>query len=137
MLAVYRNELSEFQTVAKTFALYRENLMLRRAVERSLQVAAEICLDIGRRIASLEGYRYPENNRDVFYLLAEEKIISEQLLDRMLDLAGFRNFIVHQYAQVDDIQIYEILMEGLEDFDDFAEEIAKYIQPLDTEETEG
>ncbi|RLT39932.1 MAG: DUF86 domain-containing protein [Chloroflexi bacterium] len=137
MLAAYQNELIQFQTEAATFDLYRENLILRRATERSLQVTIEICLDIGRRVAAIEGFRYPENNRDVFFVLAEEEIISKELLAVMLALAGFRNFIVHQYARVDDFRVYEILRENLEDFDDFAKAVADHLQQIESGSEEG
>jgi len=137
MLAAYREELSQFQSAAATFDLYREDLLLRRAVERSLHVATEICLDIGRRIAAFEGFRYPENNRDVFYVLSEEAILSKELLEVMLDLAGFRNFIVHQYAELDDFRVYEIIHENLDDFDDFAAAIAEYLQRDEPDEKDS
>ncbi|MCX7706791.1 MAG: DUF86 domain-containing protein [Anaerolineae bacterium] len=74
----------------------------RRAVERSLQVAVEACLDIARQIIAIEGFRYPENNQDAFRVLVEEKIVPAQLLDTLQEMARFRNLIVHEYAKIDD-----------------------------------
>ncbi|WP_448595363.1 HepT-like ribonuclease domain-containing protein [Thermoflexus hugenholtzii] len=34
-------------------------------------MAIEACLDIGRRLIAREGFRYPEDNADVFRVLAE------------------------------------------------------------------
>ncbi len=107
---------------------YRENVRLQKAVERSLQVAVEACLDIGRRLIALEGFRYPEDNADVFRVLAEEHVVPPELLPRLLDMARFRNLIVHDYARIDDTRVYAILQKHLEDFDQFAKAIAAFLK---------
>ena len=66
LLAEYVDELRSYQERAATFRVYLDDKMLRRAVERALQVAVEACLDIGRRLIALEGFRYPEDNKDMF-----------------------------------------------------------------------
>jgi uncharacterized protein YutE (UPF0331/DUF86 family) len=72
LLAEYVDELQEYGSQAISLEIYGQNKMLRRAVERALQVSVEVCLDIGRRIVALEGFRYPQDNQDVFRVLAEE-----------------------------------------------------------------
>ena len=57
----------------RAFDQYASDSRLRKAVERTLQVAVEACLDVARRIIALEGYRYPVDNRDTFRVLVEEK----------------------------------------------------------------
>jgi uncharacterized protein YutE (UPF0331/DUF86 family) len=128
LLAEYIDVLQSFQSEAVSFSVYRDDIKLRRAVERSLQVAVEISLDIGRRIIALEGFRYAEDNQDVFRVLAAEQIVSRRLLDSLLDMARFRNLIVHDYAKIDDVKVYEILKNRLGDFDAFAEAIRTYLQ---------
>ncbi len=55
---------------AASVEAYVGNPRIKRAVERSLQVAVEICLDIGRRIIALEGLRYPADKQDSFAFLS-------------------------------------------------------------------
>jgi uncharacterized protein YutE (UPF0331/DUF86 family) len=112
----------------RSFAAYSENVRLKKAVERALQVAVEICLDIGRRLIALEGLRYPEDNRDVFQVLAEERVVPKELLPNLLEMAGFRNLIVHDYARIDDAKVYAILKKRLGYFDAFAEAIRAYLE---------
>ncbi len=134
-LVLLRNEIAYLKQEASQVALfqaYSGNIRLKKAVERSLQVAVEICLDIGRRLIALEGLRYPEDNQDVFRVLAEEGIVSGDLLDVLLDMARFRNLIVHDYARIDDAQVYGILKKRLGDFDAFARAVQVYLeQPVD------
>jgi uncharacterized protein YutE (UPF0331/DUF86 family) len=131
-LTLLRNELQYLKQERdnlRSFKEYLDNVRLRRAVERSLQVSVEACLDIGRRIIAQERFRYPEDNADVFRVLYEEKVVSAQLLSALLEMARFRNLIVHNYARIDDARVYGILKRHLGDFDVFARAIVDYLQP--------
>ena len=128
LLAEYVDELQDYRERATSFRVYLNNKMLRRAVERALQVAAEVCLDIGRRLIALEGFRYPESNRDVFQVLGEEGVVPQELLFALLDLARFRNLIVHDYAKIDDAKVYGILKKRLSDLDEYARAIVAYLE---------
>ena len=128
LLAEYVDELQDYRERATSFGVYLNNKMLRRAVERALQVAAEVCLDIGRRLIALEGFRYPESNGDVFQVLGEEGVVPQKLLFALLDLARFRNLIVHDYAKIDDAKVYGILKKRLSDLDEYARAIVAYLE---------
>jgi len=112
----------------RSFPDYQSNIRLKKAVERSLQTAVEACLDIGRRLIALEGFRYPEDNQDVFRVLCEEGVVSDDLLTTLLDMARFRNLIVHDYARIDDAKVYSILKKRLGDFDAFAQAVQVYLE---------
>ncbi len=130
-LTFLRNEVAYLKSErdrVRTFKEYVDNIRLRRAVERSLHVAIEACLDIGRRLIALEGFRYPEDNKDVFQVLREEDVVPEGLLPALLDMARFRNLIVHDYARIDDAKVYAILKKHLGDFDEFAKAIVAYLE---------
>jgi uncharacterized protein YutE (UPF0331/DUF86 family) len=128
LLAEYVDELQYYRERATSLEAYLDSKMLRRAVERSLQVSVEVCLDVGRRIIALEGFRYPEDNKDVFQILAEEGIVSQALLPALLNMARFRNLVVHNYAEIDDAQVYAILKRNLADFDAYARAIVRYLE---------
>jgi uncharacterized protein YutE (UPF0331/DUF86 family) len=127
-LAEYADELRGYQEQVISFQAYRDNKTLRRAVERTLHVAVEACLDIGRRLIALEGFRYPEDNQDVFRVLAEERVVPADLLSTLLEMARFRNLIVHDYARIDDARVYGILKGRLGDFDAFADAVRVYLE---------
>lgn len=129
-LQYLRNEVQYLRqegAAVPSFESYVNDVRLRRAVERSLQVAVEACLDIARRIIAVEGFRYPENNQDTFRVLVEEKIVPSRLLDTLQEMARFRNLIVHDYAKIDDARVYGILKQRLGDFDAYARAIADYL----------
>lgn len=115
------------QDRVRSFSEYRENIRLKRAVERSLQTAIE-CLDMGRRMIALEEFRFPDDNQDVFRVLHEENLVPDDLLVTLLDMARFRNLIVHDDARIDDALVYAILQKRLGDFDAFARAGQTYLE---------
>lgn len=125
LLDNYMVELRRLQPTE--FPEYVSNYLIRRTVERDLQTAIEACLDIGRHLIAKEGFRYPEDNADVFRILAEEKVISSELLSRLENMAGFRNVLVHEYADLDDKKVYRNFKDQLGDFDEYANAIVAYL----------
>lgn len=129
-LNVLRNEVAYLKgerDAARAFADYATNVRLKKAVERSLHVAIEACLDIGRRVISLAGFRYPESNQDVFQVLNEAQVVPHAQLPHLTQMARFRNLVVHDYARIDDTLVYEVLQHQLEDFDAFATAIVGWL----------
>jgi len=57
--------------------------------------------------------------------LRDRGIISKELSKKLINMAKFRNLLVHLYWKVNDEKIYEILQYELVDFDEFIEQIAR------------
>jgi len=113
---------------------YSEGLSLERylsdpktkdAVERSLEVALQACIDIARGVIREKALRHPQDNKGVFVVLAEAGIISENTLRFLIPMAGTRNVLVHGYDRLDDELIYAVIQSRLADFTAFLEEIRK------------
>lgn len=119
----YLNDLKPVQGVS--FSEYSEDIRLQRFVERTLHIAIEACLDIGNHIISDEGFREPEDNRDVFKVLGENGIITESLQKRLQDMASFRNLIVHSYAKIDNEVVFGILKKRSSDIEAFIKAVSK------------
>jgi uncharacterized protein YutE (UPF0331/DUF86 family) len=126
LLNEYVNDLLELQDV--DLQTYTENKLIHRTVERTLHLAVEACLDIGQHIIAQEGFRTPEDNKDVFVVLSEEEIVPLGLLPRLINMAKFRNLIVHDYARIDNSAVFGILKRHLGDFDAFAQAIVRYLE---------
>lgn len=119
----YLNDLKLVKDV--TFAEYAKDVKLQRFTERTLHIAIEACLNIANYIISDERLREPEDNRDVFKALGENKIISARLQKRLEDMASFRNLIVHSYAKIDNEIVFGILKKRLRDIEEFMKVILK------------
>jgi uncharacterized protein YutE (UPF0331/DUF86 family) len=90
-----------------------------------LLVAIESCIDLGNHIISSENYRAPEDYSDVFKVLLENKILSDDFTVTMQKMVKFRNRIVHLYWDVEETALHGILKNNLEDFDEFLKNISK------------
>jgi len=104
---------------------------LRGASERYLQLAIESCLNIGSRILALQErdpeLTAPENYADIFVKLGKLGVFTEEQVIKFIDMAKFRNKLVHGYWEIEPKIIFRILKENLGDFDIFREGIARYL----------
>jgi uncharacterized protein YutE (UPF0331/DUF86 family) len=90
-----------------------------------LMVAVEACIDMSNHIIAKEHIGIPESYSDCFKMLGNRGIISKELSKKLINMAKFRNLLVHLYWKVNDEKIYEILQYELVDFDEFIEQIAR------------
>lgn len=86
---------------------FRDFLELRRrresiyAVERVAQLLIQSILDMGALMAVKLGLRKPESYKGIANLIAESLNLGEGDRRFLIGLAGFRNLLVHAYAEID------------------------------------
>jgi uncharacterized protein YutE (UPF0331/DUF86 family) len=124
-LREYLGDLEEYKTIS--LIDYQTNKKDQRFVERTLHLACECCLDIAAHVISRLGLREPKDNKDLFVVLHENKIISEAVHTEMVKMAKFRNIVVHDYARIEPEVVMGILKKNLSDFNHFAREIITYM----------
>jgi uncharacterized protein YutE (UPF0331/DUF86 family) len=107
-----------------------ENYEMRSAIERNFQLSIECAIDIGELIISKEGFERPEDYRSIFLILGRHGVLPKDFAEKLSAAAGFRNFLVHMYEEVDLEIIKKFLMENLGDFDAFAFFVAEYIEKI-------
>lgn len=88
---------------------YQDDLKTRLQAERALQLAIQICIDIGAHLIAELSLDAPSDYRGVFRSLEAAEIIEPQLATRLGDAAGLRNLLVHGYADLDDSAVWESL----------------------------
>lgn len=103
------------------------NLQLTWSVEHGLQLSIQIVFDIGNHILAALGETDIRDYTEMIEKLGERGIIPDNFAARIRGMAGFRNILVHEYADVDLREVYRILQERLEDFREFARYIGSYI----------
>jgi len=59
--------------------------------------------------------------------LGEKGIIKDDLRDELIQMAGYRNRMVHMYHMISDEELYDIITTELGDIKEFVSEIKKYI----------
>lgn len=96
----------------------------RAATERWLQVAVQICIDLGTQLVTEQSARPPSDYADVFTILGEKDVIPSDLAERLSDAAKQRNLIVHLYLEIDDRSVFAALAH-LDDLREFASAIER------------
>jgi uncharacterized protein YutE (UPF0331/DUF86 family) len=91
-----------------------------------LQTAIEGCLRLGNHVISDKMFARAETYADVFRVLGENELISRELSSRLMEMARFRNKIVHLYWEIDDSSVFDILLNNLADIKEFISIIADY-----------
>jgi uncharacterized protein YutE (UPF0331/DUF86 family) len=124
-LAEYVAQVSEYRDL--TVEGYRADWRTQRIVERTLQMAVETCLDVASHVVSDRGLRAPSTYAETFEILVAARLMSAGLGRSMVQMAGFRNLIVHEYARIDAGAVIRILRERLGDFGRFETEARHWL----------
>ena len=109
---------------------YLNDPMLTGSARYYLQVSIETCINLANHIISTERMRAPRDYKDSFQVLNEAGILSESITNKMKELSGLRNLLVHLYWDVDDQIIYEGIRAELGDFDEFVQHVLAYVASL-------
>lgn len=93
----------------------------------SFIVAIEGSLDLCNHIIAKNGYRTPEDYADTFKVMAERGAFDTEFTNTLIQMARFRNRLVHIYWEVDDDELYHILQTRLQDIRDFFKKFGTFI----------
>jgi uncharacterized protein YutE (UPF0331/DUF86 family) len=101
------------------------------STERFLHLAIESCLNIGNRLLALYQFtkpvRTPETYADIFRELDRLGVVDRDFANRLIEMARFRNRLVHLYWEVDGETVYDILQKRLEDFVAFRDKVVEFL----------
>lgn len=92
-------------------------------------VATEAAIDLCNHIVARRGGRAPQDYADCFVVLAELDVVTPELVNRLKQMARFRNLIVHLYWRVDNARVYQIIQDNLDDLDMFRQQVLTWLNP--------
>jgi uncharacterized protein YutE (UPF0331/DUF86 family) len=104
-------------------AQFARNSLLRRAVERALQLVVESMIDVAERILAVQHLVPADTAAQNLKRLQEIGILRD--VDRFAEMVRFRNFIVHRYEQIEPQIVYSLAKTKLSCFHDFVAEIRR------------
>jgi uncharacterized protein YutE (UPF0331/DUF86 family) len=93
----------------------------------NLIVAIEGTVDLSNHIISKNGFRTPEDYADTFRVMEEKGVIDTEFTGSLIQMARFRNRLVHIYWDIDDAEIYRIIRTRLQDIRRFLKEIGNFL----------
>jgi uncharacterized protein YutE (UPF0331/DUF86 family) len=98
------------------------------AAESFLRRSLEAIFDIGRHILAKTGnIDISAEYKSIARGLGDLQIIDLSLAEKLVQMAGYRNRMVHMYHIISDEELYEIITTELGDIESFVSGVKKYI----------
>ncbi len=121
----YLTQMTEYRDI--TIEKYSQDWKTQRVVERTLQIAIEVCLDVATHLIADRGLRVPATYAEAFEVLGDAGLLEPDLKDLMIRMSRFRNLIVHEYTRLDPAIVVRILHAHLDDLSRFKAAVLKSI----------
>lgn len=109
---------------AEFFADERNLLAVLHLLLITIEATGRICTHLLAR----EAARSPASFAECMQGLGELGVIDAALSTRLVQMARFRNLLVHQYWQVDPTRVLTYARENLGDFEAYLMAVEQYIQ---------
>jgi len=116
------NELRSLKNVK--ISQLEKDWLVKRAIERELQVLSEIVIDICQRIIAMADQSPATTGVESVQRCVNLGALAS--IEPYRKMIQFRNFIVHRYEQVDLAILVDIVNNRLDDFDLFRKEVMNY-----------
>ena len=93
------------------------------AIVLNLQRACELVTDMAMYIVSHRKLGVPQTKKEAFIKLEENRLIDNKMSENMQKMIGFRNIAIHDYKQIDEKILQDVIENHLVDLTDFARAI--------------
>ncbi len=127
------NELKALGKEIKDFSEFisedRERVRNRDLCIHHLRLCLESVLDCCRHIIAAKGFTIPDMEKEnLIDILGKEEVIPYQFSQKIREMQGMSNAILHVYWNLDFKKVYEMVTENLKDFEDFARYVVEYVE---------
>ena len=94
--------------------------------ERYLEKIIEAMVDLAFLVVKEKRLDIPDSDMAAFDILEKNKVINSNLADRLKEARGMRNILIHQYGEIDDTIVFEVVHNEIEkDAEEFLENVKK------------
>lgn len=115
----------------KSFKEYESDFYLKSSAERLIQLIVECATDVNNHVVVETQNRPPEDYAISFLKAAEVKLISRELAERLKGSAGMRNILVHEYMEIDDEKVYNVLNVAIKDYKEYIKQVEQFVTCLE------
>ena len=105
-----------------------ENYTKQDSITLNIQRACEAVIDLGMHVIAERGLGIPQTSRDTFDILQNNKIIGNEMSERLKAMIGFRNIAIHNYQRLNLKIIQSIIEKDLKDLLHFTDVILKILE---------
>lgn len=107
---------------------YRSDRDLQDIVERNFELAIQAAIDLGLHLLADRPHPLPETNRQVFAALAREGYLEEEPAFALSRMAGFRNVLAHEYAELR-ADLVHAKLDRLDDVRNYVKALLPHFRP--------
>ena len=104
---------------------FESNYTKQDSVILNLERASQASIDIATHIIKTRNLGLPNSSRELFNMLLDAGIISENICKQLQGMVGFRNIAVHDYQNLNIEIVVSIVENHLTDFELFIKEVFK------------
>jgi len=97
----------------------------RGALLHYLYLLADTCISLAELMIKYQGLRIPQTYAEAFEILGESGILQPAFAFEFSKIAGFRNFLAHDYERIDPQFVCDQILSRLVDVDEFLESIER------------
>jgi len=102
---------------------FEEDYTKQDSVILNLERASQASIDIATHIVKTKSLGLPNSSRELFTILMDAGMISEDICKQMQGMVGFRNIAVHDYQNLNIEIVVAIVQKHLGDFEEFVREV--------------
>jgi uncharacterized protein YutE (UPF0331/DUF86 family) len=99
----------------------------RGALLHYLYLLSDSCIVLAELVIKHKGLRIPQSYAESFDILGENKIIDAVFAYNFARIAGFRNFLAHDYEKIDQEIICGQIMGSLDDVELFLKQLCNHL----------
>lgn len=100
-------------------AKFTADPVYRGALLHYLYLLSDSCIVLAEMVIKHKKLRMPQSYAESFDILGENHILDADFAYRFASIAGFRNFLAHDYEKIDQEVICCQIMSSLDDVDEF------------------
>ena len=126
VLVTYYQGLAEL-TTGLTQEEYQRNLLIRRAIEREIQLMVECATDINNIILKKLQGAPAKDYFNSFIDLAENEVIDMDFPLAIAPSTGLRNILVHEYQRIDDQIVFASIASVRDYYRKYIAKVAEYL----------
>lgn len=116
-----------------TFNEYLADFYMKTSAERLIQLIVECASNINSHVVIESEQRPPEDYTSSFIKAADAGLITHELANKLKGSGGMRNIIVHEYMDIDDKKIYEILPIAISDYKEYIRQVDDFLDRMEKE----
>ena len=100
-----------------------EDPIYRGALLHYLYLLADSCISLAELVIKHRNLRLAQSYAEAFDILGENQILDRSFAYDFARIAGFRNFLAHDYERIDSFMICTQILAKLSDVDSFIEQV--------------